>query len=314
MLDVLCQEVVRQVKMLQHADPVAAEKLRSELVSAERQLARLLKAVQDTTNDDDPVYRMVEEKRTDIERIKQQLVAASDAKPECKLPTLDEIKGTLAERGELLNTCREEFLGWMRSPVPEIVLYPVAIKGLSRHMLEARFKLCLVNLLPGPWRVFMQQRSAIALENMGQPLEREIRLLINPIPRYGLMAPEIQRMVKGGMKIKDVAEHFKCDKSLIFKALNVMKKQTGEELKVIPVDSLPNLRRKRKPAGACRGRGEDARCPVSEDLAKQIMDLHAKGYKPKGAAEDLGCRTATVQRFLKWQESQPQNGLDGRVA
>jgi hypothetical protein len=313
-LGALCQEVARQAKMLQDANPAAADRLRSGIASAQQRLTRLLKIVQEATDDDDPVHGMVKDIRADIARMKQELLAACGARPECEPLTVEGIKETFAERGELLKTCPEEFFPWMRSLVPEISLYPVTIKGVRRRFLEARFKLSLVNLLPGQWRIFMQNRLAAAVESIGQPLEREIRVIVNPIPRYALVAPEVQRMVKSGMKVKDIMRHLNLDRCMFFDARRVMKQQDGDELKIIPVDTLPNLRRKRKPAGPRAERGEDGKCPVSEELARQIMDMHATGYKSKGIADDLGCRTSTVERFLKWLDSQPNNELDGHTA
>jgi len=317
LLAVLCEEVARQCKILQDADPAAAEKHRSDLSRAEQQLSRLLRTVRDGVRDDDPAWKMISEKRADIERINQHLAAAGSQAPRYEAPTPEAMKQALLKTKDLFETCPEEFLAWMRVLVPQITLHPVQIKGLTRYLLEAHFPLCLINLLPSEWLVFMRKRTA-HIENVEvrDMLVRDMRLIVTPIPRYGIIAPQVKRMVDSGITLKAVAREFSCDLGVIHRAIRVMRQQEGDELQIIPVQSLPNLRRKRRNAPERAALSAENDCPVPKEAMERILpkvlELRAKGYKPKGIAEEMGCRTSTIEKCLKWSDSissnSPQEG------
>ena len=226
--------------------------------------------------------------------------------PELRVPTQADVERELARLETLIDACDDDLLAWMRVLVPHFTVHPVSIPGVGKTLLQARFTLDLVNLLPAQWRNFLADRFE-AVEDAGVQQVRhcELAVLLTELPKYAQIAPQAAQMVAAGQTQTAVAGHFKMDPGVVSRALRVAEQQSGETLQIMPVASLPNRRRTRKAApDGSANRAGDMSSDTIQDLAAKVTPLLEQGMRPHGIACRLGCRTAVVASVLEWLDCQ----------
>lgn len=292
----LCKEVARQASQssARSGDRVLKDQKRQD--DLKRKISHLLDQIEQGV----AVKGRLAQRQAELEELEREIALRGSAAPRIQLPTPERIRAQIEELGGLVSTCGEEFLAWIRVLVPRIDLRPAKIPGLKKPLVQAHFHLHLSGLLPSQWRAFLG-RHANSVENaeLQRILVRPMVVVVTPLPRYAQIAPEAKKMADRGILQKDIARHFECDSGVVVGALKLMAQQPERALTAVPLESLPNRRKTRKPAPQMAHlNGSAGSPPEAGKFALKVSELKAQGYRAKGIACRLGCGVAKVEAVV----------------